>query len=115
MRPSGRTTSSPVVPGADDLPAKENLGEKWPKSRPTSLAARRLIWSHIMEQLLYTIDETAQVLRASRSSIYRLVKSGHLVSIKVNGSRRVTRQAIDRFVENLEKQSRQQSNVWGPR
>jgi excisionase family DNA binding protein len=68
-----------------------------------------------MDQLLYTIDETAEILRSSRTSVYRLIKSGLLVSVKVSGSRRVTRQAIERFITSLEKQSQYQSIGWDPR
>jgi excisionase family DNA binding protein len=68
-----------------------------------------------MDQLLYTIDETAEILRSSRTSVYRLIKSGLLVSVKVSGSRRVTGQAIERFIASLEKQSQHQSIGWDPR
>lgn len=59
-----------------------------------------------MDKLLYTIDETAEALRMSRSTIYRLLKSGHLVSVKVGTSRRISRQALDNFVVTLDKQAR---------
>ena len=68
-----------------------------------------------MDQLLYTIDETAEILCSSRTSVYRLIKSGRLMSVKVSGSRRVTRQAIERFVASLEKQSQHEIIGWGPR
>ena len=65
------------------------------------------IWSHVMDQLLFKIEEAAKVLGASRSTVYRLMNSGQLVSIKVGSSRRVTRQALDRFVKAMEDRARQ--------
>ena len=65
------------------------------------------IWSHVMDQLLFKIEEAAKVLGASRSTVYRLMNSGQLVSIKVGSSRRVTRQALDRFVKTMEDRARQ--------
>ena len=60
-----------------------------------------------MDQLLFKIEEAAKVLGASRSTVYRLMNSGQLVSIKVGSSRRVTRQALDRFVKTMEDRARQ--------
>lgn len=59
-----------------------------------------------MDQLLYTIDETADALRTSRSTIYRLIKTGVLVSVKVGTSRRVSRQALDHYIDRLERHTR---------
>lgn len=61
-----------------------------------------------MDQLLYTIDETAEILGLSRATIYRLVKSGHLVAVKVGRLRRVTRQALERFTMDLERKARRE-------
>jgi excisionase family DNA binding protein len=65
------------------------------------------IWSHVMDQLLFKIEEVTKVLGASRSTVYRLMNSGQLVSIKVGRSRRVTSQALERFVKAMEDRSRQ--------
>lgn len=55
-----------------------------------------------VEQLLFTVDETAQMLRVSRSRVFRLLRSNHLASVRIGGSRRVTRDAIEQFVEQLQ-------------
>ena len=60
-----------------------------------------------MEQLIFKIEEGAKVLGASRSTVYRLMTSGQLVSIKVGRSRRVTRQALERFVKAMDDRARQ--------
>ena len=65
------------------------------------------IWSHVMDQLIFKIEEAAKVLGTSRSTVYRLMTSGQLVSIKVGRSRRVTRQALERFVKAMDDRARQ--------
>jgi excisionase family DNA binding protein len=61
-----------------------------------------------VEQLLFTIDETAEVLCISRATVYRLLKSGELVGVRVGRLRRVTRQALDRYTSELERNARQE-------
>jgi excisionase family DNA binding protein len=61
-----------------------------------------------VEQLLFTIDETADVLGVSRATVYRLLKTGQLVGVRVGRLRRVTRQALDRFTSDLERLARQE-------
>lgn len=60
-----------------------------------------------MDQLLFKIEEAAKVLGTSRSTVYRLMTSGQLVSIRVGRSRRVTRQALERFVKAMDDRARQ--------
>jgi len=51
--------------------------------------------------ILMTVADAAQRLRLGRSRIYTLIMSGELESVKIGRSRRITREALDRFVENL--------------
>ena len=51
--------------------------------------------------ILMTVLDAAHVLSVSRSRIYTLIISGELESVKIGKSRRVTREALDRFVEYL--------------
>jgi excisionase family DNA binding protein len=55
-----------------------------------------------VESLLYTIKQTATLLNIGRSTVYNLMDQGKLASVKVGGSRRITRQAIIKYVEDLE-------------
>ena len=55
-----------------------------------------------VEQLLFTVDETAEMLRVSRSRVFRLLRSKHLASVRIGGSRRIPRDAILQFVEQLQ-------------
>jgi len=56
----------------------------------------------IAHQLLYTPDQTADLLRVSRSKVYELLASGVLGSVRIGRARRVTRRQLDAFVEALE-------------
>ena len=55
-----------------------------------------------MESLLYTIKQAATLLNIGRSSVYNLMNQGKLHSVKVGGSRRITRFALTKYVEELE-------------
>ena len=51
--------------------------------------------------LLMTVDQAAEALSLSRSSIQRLINSGLLPSVKVGGSRRVPTTAVSDYVATL--------------
>ena len=52
-----------------------------------------------MERLLLTVDEAAEALALSRSTIYRLLKSGDLVATRIGTAVRIPEQALRRFVD----------------
>ena len=54
-----------------------------------------------MEKLLLTAREAAEVLGVGRSKVYELMATGRLRSVKVDGCRRVTREALVEFVTSL--------------
>jgi excisionase family DNA binding protein len=49
---------------------------------------------------LYTVAETADLLRLSTSKVWQLVHSGELESLKIGWSRRVPGSAIDQFIKD---------------
>ena len=51
-----------------------------------------------MQRLLLTVDEAAEALAVSRSTIYRLLKSGDLVATRIGTAVRIPEQALRRFV-----------------
>lgn len=51
--------------------------------------------------VLYRVDEAAEALRLSRSSIYELIRSGRLRTVKHGSRRLVPVEALDEFVEAL--------------
>jgi excisionase family DNA binding protein len=50
---------------------------------------------------LYTVDETARLLRVSPITIRRYIASGELEAVRVGRGVRVQREAIERFVKPL--------------
>jgi excisionase family DNA binding protein len=50
---------------------------------------------------LLTINEVADELALSRSTIYELVASGQLETVRIGRARRVPRAALDAFVAGL--------------
>ena len=51
--------------------------------------------------LLLTPEEAARTLRVGRSTVYDLMRSERLVSVKVNGSRRIPLRALHLFIDAL--------------
>ncbi len=60
-------------------------------------------------RLLWTVDESAEILGVSRSTIYRLINRGRLTPIKVGASTRIPAQTLERFVtDELDRAQRSQ-------
>jgi excisionase family DNA binding protein len=59
------------------------------------------------EILLFTIPESADSLRISRSTLYRLIASGDIETITVRGIQRIRPIALQRFVENQQRVQRE--------
>jgi excisionase family DNA binding protein len=58
-----------------------------------------------MEQQLLTVPEVMAVLRLGRCTVYDLMRSGRLESIKVGRARRVPAAAVDAFVCQLREEA----------
>lgn len=54
-----------------------------------------------MDALLFTAEEAAELLKISRCKIYDLLRNGDLRSIKIGGSRRIPRGALEEYVARL--------------
>lgn len=54
-----------------------------------------------MDKLLYRVPEAAERLSLSRAKVYELIKTGALPSVRVDGSRRITHDALVAFVASL--------------
>jgi len=54
-----------------------------------------------MDALLLTVPEAAGLLGISRSKAYELIASGELHSVRIGTCRRVPRQALAGYVEQL--------------
>ena len=51
------------------------------------------------ERLLYRISEAADILGVSRSTLYRLIASGELATIRVGTAPRIPAKVLERFVD----------------
>ncbi|HVN97357.1 MAG TPA: helix-turn-helix domain-containing protein [Syntrophorhabdaceae bacterium] len=50
---------------------------------------------------LYTINEVAKILRLSKPSVYRLMSSKKLTSVKIGGRTLFKESEINRFIDGL--------------
>ncbi len=65
----------------------------------------------MVEQLMYRPAEAARVLGMGRTSMFALVKSGRLRSVKLGGARYITAEALRAFVRELEHETASQSDA----
>jgi excisionase family DNA binding protein len=54
---------------------------------------------------LYRISSVADWMRCSRASVYRILKSGSLKSIKVGGARMITHSQLVDYLEERKRQA----------
>ncbi len=54
-----------------------------------------------MNEVLYTVAETAKLLKTNPNYVYSLIKSGFLPALKL-GSMKIRREAIDEFLKKYE-------------
>ena len=57
--------------------------------------------------LLFTPEQAAHLLGIGRTRLYQLLATGQLPSVKLGSSRRVTREALERYVAMLAGNGRQ--------
>ena len=58
-----------------------------------------------MNKKLYRVEEVAEVLTVGRTKVFDLIRSGRLASVKVGGSRRITKKAIEDYIDSLAAES----------
>jgi excisionase family DNA binding protein len=59
------------------------------------------VFAHHGDRLLYRVEEAAGMLAVGRDKVYRLIATGELESVKIGGSRRITRAAIEKYLARL--------------
>jgi excisionase family DNA binding protein len=59
------------------------------------------VFAHHGGRLLYRVGEAAQLLGISRSKAWELLARGDIESVKIDGARRITRDAIEAYVARL--------------
>lgn len=50
---------------------------------------------------LYDVRQAAELLGIGRTNVYKLLKAGHLHSVRVGRLRRIRRSDLDAYIENL--------------
>lgn len=53
------------------------------------------------DRLLYSVREAAELLSIGRVKLYELLAAGKIESVKLDGSRRIPRDALEGYVEWL--------------
>ena len=56
-------------------------------------------------RLLYSIREAAELLSIGRVKLYELVAAGRIESVRLDGSRRIPREALEEFIAQLRAES----------
>jgi excisionase family DNA binding protein len=51
--------------------------------------------------VVYTVEEAAQVLKISRWKVFDLIRTNQLRSVKIGGSRRIPHTAIEDYLTHL--------------
>lgn len=57
------------------------------------------------ERLLYSVREAADLLSIGRVKLYELLAAGKIESVKLDGSRRIPREALEDYVDRLRAQA----------
>jgi excisionase family DNA binding protein len=55
----------------------------------------------LVNVVVYTVEEAAQVLKISRWKIFDLIRTNQLRSVKIGGSRRIPYTAIEDYLTHL--------------
>ncbi len=85
-------------------------------SQPRDLPHRSVGFEFSPDQLLFTTEEAAEVLRVGRTTVYALIRSGDLRPVHIGRCCRISRGELDRYVERLDTaQARPSVPIWRPR
>lgn len=60
-----------------------------------------IIYSPESEDIIYTVKETAKLIKTNQSYVYELIKAGHLPVLKL-GSIKIRREALLKFLQDNE-------------
>lgn len=58
-----------------------------------------------VERLLYSVREAAELLSIGRVKLYELIAAGRIESVRLDGSRRIPREALEEFIDRLRAES----------
>lgn len=58
-----------------------------------------------LDRLLYNVREAAELLSIGRVKLYELVAAGRIESVRLDGSRKIPREALEEFITQLRAES----------
>jgi excisionase family DNA binding protein len=58
-----------------------------------------------LDRLLYSVREAGELLSIGRVKLYELVAAGRIESVRLDGSRRIPREALEAFIARLRAES----------
>lgn len=71
------------------------------KKAETNIIAPTSIPKQVDEQKrVYTVDEIQDILNVSRTTVYRLIKSGVFHSVRVGGQHRISKKSFDAWLDS---------------
>jgi excisionase family DNA binding protein len=71
-------------------------------AQPINLHERSTGYSLAPDQLLFTTEEAAEVLRVGRTTVYARIRSGEVRPVHIGRSCRISRHELDRYVARLD-------------
>jgi excisionase family DNA binding protein len=100
MTRNGRRHTPRPGGGTADLSREPHQTNAQPTTSPdpATLAAA----PNIDGQLLYRVEEAAQLLRLGRTTIYALIQDGTIRAVHIRRSCRITRAELERFTRRLD-------------
>jgi excisionase family DNA binding protein len=60
----------------------------------------------VVEEEMLTVLDVARVLKVARNTVYVLIYSGALESVKIGACRRIRREALREYIEGLRESGR---------
>ena len=61
----------------------------------------------IRQQLVLTIQQAAEMLAVSKSTLYRLINNGEIETIRIGSLQRIRPSALDRYLDRNERDGRE--------
>jgi excisionase family DNA binding protein len=55
--------------------------------------------SEVIVMNLFTVKEVAKMLRLTEKTVYKMIKTGAIPSVKIGGALRITQEAVDQILE----------------
>lgn len=57
--------------------------------------------NEIVEKRIYTIEEVTEILKVSRTSVYKLANSGIFKTVRIGAQYRISKKSFDNWLEGV--------------